>query len=577
MGEKILYGIGASPGIVTGVVFHYEPVTLKIPSGTLTDMEHEIERFHAAQEKAQRELALLSADIARRGDAETAAIFDAHCVLVNDPLFVDAVHELLRGGKPVEAAVYRATHQIAELLRSLNDSFVAMRAADMLDVGQRIIRIMLNLPDTSLSGMTAPAVIVAEDLSPSDTAKLTPNTTIGICLAAGGATSHAAILARTLRIPAVVGLGKTAIKVLESAETIALDGITGEVVVNPSPETLERYGKAQERHELRTATIEVAVVGEAMTSDGRRVEILANVGDDESVCEALKANAEGVGLLRTEFLYLNSAEPPSEEEQVAVYSKIFARLNGRPITVRTLDVGGDKPPKFMDFPVEVNPFLGWRGIRVSLERPDLFKDQIRAILRAAVGHNVQIMYPMVESVSTLRAANHLFSEIRASLDQDGLPYSKIVPVGVMIETPSAAVIADLLLRECDFVSLGTNDLTQYTLAADRANEHINHYFRMLSPSLLRLIQMTIHAAHQMRKPLSICGEMAGYPAAIPILLGLGIERFSMVSTAIPEVKWIIQNFTIAEARQVATQALLLSTADEIKKIALESLDKRGLL
>ncbi len=576
MPEQFLKGIGAAAGIASGKVFVYKPVVLRIPQRVTFGQVNEFPRFHAARDEASRELLALKAQVEARSDKEHAAIFSAHSALLYDPMLEDAVSAQVSAGQSIESAVQRATQTLAELLRASGDAHLASRATDVLDVGRRVLRILLGIPDTTLAAMTMPAVLVAQELTPSDTASLNPSLTLGICVAYGGITAHAAILARALRIPAVVGVGDRLLQAAAEAAYIILDGTSGEVVCDPSDATYDRFSVLHEQQKLRTATIEIAAVGLSQTSDGQHVSILANVEDDESARAAVRAGAEGVGLLRTEFLYLNVPHAPSEDEQIAAYARIFGAMEQRPVVVRTLDVGGDKPPQFMRFPPEVNPFLGLRGVRVSLEHPQMFRTQVRAILRAGLGHNVHLLIPMVESLTTLRAVNALIQATRDELDREGVAYAAHVPVGIMVETPSAVLTLDRLLRETDFASLGTNDLTQYTLAADRNHEQVAHYFRQLSPALLRMIQMTVHAARAAHKPLSICGELASYPPAIPILLGLGLESLSMTGSAIPEAKWIIQRFTMAETRQVAAHALMLPTADEIEAYAREELETRGL-
>jgi phosphoenolpyruvate-protein phosphotransferase len=410
-------------------------------------------------------------------------------------------------------------------------------------------------------------------LTPSDTASFRPEWLLGFCTAGGGLTSHVTILARTLGLPAVVGLGKEAVDQIPNDASLVLDGTQGQIVLEPTAATLEQYKAARVKASAHLEAIRADSSKDAYTTDGRRVEVGANVGDAESARTAVRFGAEGVGLLRTEFLYLQNTRPPSEEQQVTAYKRVFEAVDGRPVIVRTLDIGGDKPPPYIKFEAELNPFLGWRAIRISLADQPLFKTQLRSILRAATGHRALIMYPMISSLEELRAANALLAEVRSELNAEGREYAQDVPAGIMVETPAAAMMADALALECDFFSLGTNDLTQYTLAVDRTNERVAPLFQPLHPAVLRLVQKTIEAAHQRGRWVGMCGELAGMPKAIPILLGLGLDEFSMAPRSIPEAKWLIGQFTDARAREIAGQALGQATAAEIENLMVGVLEQ----
>jgi phosphotransferase system enzyme I (PtsI) len=566
MSEITFNGIPASEGIVTGPVFFYRPLKLEVPVRVVESVEDEFLRFEVACGQAEGELDVLKADVMSRCDLETAAIFDAHKMMVADPMFHEAVQSHLNTGLTIEAAVQHASEELAAMLAALENEVFAAREADMRDVGYRLLRILLGVHDLSAEGLCCPSVIVAHDLTPSDTASFRPEWTLGFCTAGGGLTSHVAILARTLGLPAVVGLGKEAVDQIPDGAPLVLDGTQGQVVLNPAGATLERYESARAKASERLETIRADASKEALTADGRRVEVGANIGDADSAREAVRFGAEGVGLLRTEFLYLQNTRPPTEQQQVTAYRRVFEAMDGRPVILRTLDIGGDKPPSYLKFDAELNPFLGWRAIRICLDDHPLFKTQLRSILRAAVGHRALIMYPMISSVEELRAANAVLAEVRTELDAEGIEYAHDVPVGIMVETPAAAMMADALAIECDFFSLGTNDLTQYALAVDRTNERVAKLFQPLHPAVLRLIQTTIEAAHQRDRWVGMCGELAGMPKAIPILLGLGLDEFSMAPRSIPEAKWLIGQFTDARAREIAEQALQQATAAEIEKL-----------
>ncbi len=564
MSERVLQAIAAAEGIAVGPAFCYAPPHLAIPDRRPGSPDEELARFQAAREQARAELADLKAHLEARADSATAAIFDAHAMMLDDPMLSEAVASRVRNGLIVEAAVAGAADELAALLSGMDNELFAARAADVRDVCQRVLRILLGLPEARLDSLAKPSIIVARDLTPSDTARLHPEKTLGFCTAAGGLTSHTSILARTLGIPAVVGLGETAIADIQNGMLLALDGSAGTVIVDPDPPTLVQLELIRQSHLAQQAQRREAAIQEARTTDGRRVEVGANVGDVESARDAASFGADGVGLLRTEFLYLQDAQPPNEERQIAAYRAIFEAMQGRPVIVRTLDIGGDKPPSYLDFPNELNPFLGWRAIRLCLDDLPLFKTQLRAILRAAVGHHALIMYPMISSLDELRRANATLEEVRAELAAAGLEYAQDVPVGIMVETPAAAMLADALIQECDFFSLGTNDLTQYTLAVDRTNERVARLFEPLHPAVLRLIQTTIDAAHAQGKWVGMCGELAGMKRAIPILLGLGLDEFSMAPRAIPDAKWLISQLSMAQAQEIAQRALSLSTATEVE-------------
>jgi len=575
MNERILKGIAAAEGIAIGPAFCYRPPQLTIPQRSSSSPAEELARFEAARAQALEEIGALKANLLTRADAESAAIFDAHAMMLEDPMFSEGVESRVNAGKIVEAAVMETTEELSAMLAGMEDEMFAARAADVGDIGRRVLRILLGLPDTSLDVLQEPSIVVAHDLTPSDTASLKPELTLGFCTAVGGLTAHTAILARTLGIPAVVGMGVEAVEQIKDGDVLALDGSEGVVVVNPKRSRVEEYRAKQDSRAARLAQIQAGAVQLAHTADGKRVEVVANIGEVESAREAVAFGAEGVGLLRTEFLYLQDTRPPSEEKQVKVYRAIFEVMGERPVIVRTLDIGGDKPPSYLKFPEEMNPFLGWRAIRISLDEVNLFKTQLRSILRAAVGHRALIMYPMITSLEELRRANAILAECQAELEAEGREYSREVPVGIMVETPAAVAIADLLAEECDFFSLGTNDLTQYTLAVDRGNERVANLFQPLHPAVLRLIKQTIDAAHAKGKWVGMCGELAGMKKAIPILLGIGLDEFSMVARAIPEAKWLISHLTSQQAAQIAQHALSLGTTAEVEEYMSSVLNQLG--
>jgi phosphoenolpyruvate-protein phosphotransferase (PTS system enzyme I) len=571
MAEKLFKGIPASDGIAIGPVFCYIPAELTVPICAAGSVDDEMSRFDAARVRAREELLGLYETVEARAGREEAAIFEAHQEILFDPALEGRVRELVEIGQTAEQALVKSTDELAGMLASMEDELFAARALDVKDVGHRILRILLGLPDTALSAVTSPSIIVAEDLTPSDTASLDPTLTLGFITAQGGLTSHSAILARTLGLPAIVGMGEQLLMNVSGGTLIAMDGHSGTMIIEPEPETIERYQQVRTQRESYLQVLKSAAEKDAYTASGHRVEIAANIGDADSARSAMEYGAEGIGLLRTEFLYLEDIQPPSEEKQYQIYREIFEVMRGRPVVVRTLDIGGDKPPSYLPFPEEMNPFLGWRAIRISLDEPELFKTQLRAILRASVGHQARIMFPMVSDLDELRRARDIVEAVKQDLSLDAIEFAVDVPVGIMVETPAAAMLVDVLAEASDFFSLGTNDLTQYTMAVDRGNAKVSNLFQPLHPAVLRLIRQTIDAGHAKGKWVGMCGELAGMTKAIPILLGFGLDEFSMNPRAIPEAKQLVGKLTDDKAREIAVQAMSFGTAAEIEKFMKEIL------
>ena len=564
MPEKTFKGIPASDGVAIGPTFCYIPAELTIPVCAAGTVDEEMARFDTAREHARVELQGLYDAIEKRAGKEEASIFEAHQEMLFDPALEGKVRTEVEFGQTVEQALVTAIEELASLLAGMGDELFAARALDVRDVGHRILRILLGLPDTALSAVTEPSIIIAEDLTPSDTASLDPKLTLGFITAQGGLTSHSAILARTLGLPAIVGMGSGLLDKVSNDTFIVMDGRTGEMIIGPDQETIARYKQIKVQRESHLLVLKTAAEKDAFTANGRRVEVAANVGEVTSTRDAMDHGAEGIGLLRTEFLYLEDTQPPSEEKQYHIYREIFEVMSGRPVIVRTLDIGGDKPPSYLSFPDEMNPFLGWRAIRISLDEPELFKTQLRAILRAAVGHHARIMFPMVSDLDELRRAREIVEAVKRDLELASIEFAVDVPVGIMVETPAAAVLVDVLAEASDFFSLGTNDLTQYTMAVDRGNARVSGLYQPLHPSVLRLIRQTIDAGHAKGKWVGMCGELAGMTKAIPILLGFGLDEFSMNPRAIPEAKHLIGKLTDEKSREIARQAMSFGTAAEIE-------------
>ena len=536
-----LVGVGASEGFALGPAYIHlgdkvEPARTRIPEGTL---EKELARFKAATEAVAERLRRTGENLTGDLGEEEAAIFEVHAEMADDPELLEGVEERLRNGESPESAVLTVGEEYAGTLAALEDEYLAARADDVRDVARQIAVEIMGGGATGLETLTSPCVILARNLAPSDTARIPRGMALGFVTAGGSRTSHVSIMARSMGIPAVVGIGD-ALEAALDAETVAVDGSEGRAVADPDPETRAAFEKlGMQREEERVALDEYRHV-EARTRDGRRIEVAANLGSASEAEEALGWGAEGVGLFRTEFLFMERDELPSEEEQYEAYSAVARAFGGKPVILRTLDVGGDKSLPGVEQPEEENPFLGWRGIRMSLEVPGLFRPQLRAILRAAAHGNLKVMFPMVVDAGELDAARKMLDVYREELDAEGLTAGP-VEVGVMIETPAAALGAAELAREAAFFSIGTNDLVQYTLAADRGNEKLRHLQSADHPAVLKLIKMTCDAATEAGIPVGVCGEAAGEPAMIPRLIDFGVTELSMGAPAIPRAKKVISS------------------------------------
>lgn len=558
-----LEGIPASEGTAVAPVFLYRPTELRVEQRTVTDVPAEVARLHSALRQAREELTALQTEVAER-DEHVARIFEFQRMMLEDQTLVEAIEEHLRqSARNAEAAVGQVMDEWVARFEHMDDALMRLRAADVRDVGDRVLRILLGVEEERpLSALPEPVIVVAHDLTPSDTARLDRERVHGLCTAMGGATSHIAILARMWNIPAVVGLGDRLLQIPDGT-LLAVDGEAGVVQVEPSPELVRAYQEREARRAALRAEAMRQIEEPAITQDGQQVEVVANVGDVPSAREALEQGAEGIGLLRTEFLYLDRSTLPDEEEQVSAYRAIAEVMGRRPVIVRTLDVGGDKPLPAIPRPEETNPALGVRAIRLSRAHPDLLRIQLRAILRAGAGHNLKVMFPLVATLEEVRWAKELLRQAQEELAAAGIEYARDIEVGIMVETPAAALVADVLAQEVDFFSIGSNDLTQYTLATDRGNERLGDLYRPLDPAVIRLIARVIEAGHAAGKWVGLCGELAGQRVAIPVLLGLGLDEFSMTPRAIPEAKQLIRSLSTAEARKIAEHALGLATAAEI--------------
>lgn len=556
---NVIQGIAASPGIAIGPVFQLTRGAVAV-SETSAGAIMEQSRLQKAVAQAHEQLQALRTQMAKRGAASEAAIFDVHRELLDDPELLEAVAERIQAGQSAAAAWQAVTAARADVLSKLSDPLLAARAADLRDVGDRILRLLAGTIEEGIRLPDTPVIIVAHDLTPSDTASLDRGKVLGLCTAAGGPTAHAAIIARALSLPAVVSAGERVLALVNGG-TIILSGDTGQVTIDPDAGDVAQAEAVQRARQAKRAEAVQSAAEPAITQDGQRVEVVANIGGVADAKRAVAAGAEGVGLLRTEFLFLDREAAPSEDEQFETYRAIVEAMQGRPIIVRTLDIGGDKPLPYINMPHEANPFLGERGLRLCLNRPELLRQQVRAILRAAAFGPVRIMFPMVADVAEWRAARQLVEAVRGELN------APRVDLGIMIEVPSAALMADAFAPEIDFFSIGTNDLTQYTLAMDRQHPVMASKADALHPAVLRLIARTVEAAHQAGKWVGICGELGSDPQAVPILVGLGVDELSVSAPAVPLVKAQVRGLTLPQAQALGQQALRCATAVEVRRLS----------
>jgi len=561
---NMLKGVGAAPGIAIGPVYQFQHQ--EIPINDMSDgLLLGWESLQDALARAREQLNKLNHQMTEKGLKAEAAIFDAHLGLLEDPELTETVHERIQKGQDALKAWKETIEDSAVVVAALNDPILSARADDLRDVGRRVLKIMVGADDKADSLPDKPVVVVARELSPSDTVSFNKDFVLGFCIVNGGPTSHTAILARALGLPAIVSVDESVLK-LETDSYIIINGSDGMVTFNPSPEELQ--SAEQERNnwiEKRRVALEQANVP-AITADGRHVEVVGNAGSLADAEKALKMGAAGIGLLRTEFLFLERTTAPTEAEQYDVYRPIAETMGKLPVIVRTLDVGGDKPLPYIEMQREDNPFLGERGIRLCLNRPELFRQQLRAILRAGQHGNLQIMFPMVGDIEEYRQARLMLDELEIELK-----VPRIV-AGIMIEVPSAALMADVLAKEVDFFSIGTNDLTQYTLAMDRGNSLLSAKQDGLHPAVSRLIAKTIEGAHKHGKWAGICGELGSDPYAVPILIGLGIDELSVTVPSVPLVKAQVRDLKYSELQPLAQQALECSTACEVRELVKKQLN-----
>lgn len=573
-----IQGISGSRGVAVGNVYRYIQEEIVIPDYTVADdkVEEEIGKFAAAMAATLKQLDTIRQKALDEMGPEEAAIFEAHMQIAQDPSLSDGIKSLVESSHTnVVAATAQTIETFANIFLGMEDPYMRERGADIKDIGDRLMRNMLGMNPRGLSHISGEVILVAQDLAPSDTASLDKNVVKGIVTAAGGPTSHAAIMARTLEIPAVMGVG--AIESFVDGDKAVVLGTDGIVEMNPSDADWDEYTNQAAAFQEELKRLRESANLEATTTDGHHVELFGNIGKAKDAKNALTMGAQGIGLYRTEFLYMENDELPAEDVQFEEYKKVAQDMKGKPVIIRTMDIGGDKELKCLDLPSEMNPFLGYRAIRISLNRPDIFKVQLRALLRASAFGDIHIMYPMIASVEEVKQANAMLDECKEELTAEGKEFNKDIKVGIMIEVPAAAVISPILAKYVDFFSIGTNDLCQYTLAVDRMNEAIGSLYQPLHPGVLRLIKHVIDASHEQGKFTGMCGELASDPVATMILLGLGLDEFSMTASSIPLIKNILRSVSKAECEEVANKALTMDTAEEITGYAKSVLIEKGLL
>ncbi len=561
-----LKGISASPGTAVGPAFVIEEERLTFEHQASSGSEPELERLDLALAAGRAQLGKLLQSAGERLDRAEAAIFEAHIMFLDDPALLERVRKgIVDKVLSAPAAWSEGTEFYARQMEAMQDEYLRARAADIRDVGRSVLRLLLDKEGPESRPLTRPSIVLARDLAPSDTVRLEKDLVLGFCTAEGGPTSHTAILAKALGLPAVVGAGE-ALMFIPPGRLLIMDGDSGVVWIDPDAPTQARYTRAWQSNQA-TAALELNAAHQpAITQDGLQVAIVANVGTVDDSRRALELGAEGIGLLRTEFLYLDRDAAPTEAEQTQAYRSILEVMQARPVVVRTLDVGGDKPLPYLDMPPEKNALLGWRAIRMCLDRPDFFKTQLRALWRAGPGHDLRVMFPMISTLDEFRLARQLWLEARQEVAETGIALADSVPLGIMVEIPSVAMLAELFAVEVDFFSVGTNDLTQYTMAADRTNPHVARLGDACHPAVLRQIRSVSQAAHAHGKWVGVCGELGGDPAGLPLLLGLGLDELSMTPHSIPGAKAIIRRWSVPEARALADEAMRLDSAEAVRQL-----------
>ena len=571
-----LTGIAASDGVAIAKAFLVEEPDLSFEISKSNDSQQEKERLAKAIADSKVEIEKIKAVAAKSLSEEEAQVFDAHLMVLEDPELQQAYTQKIDDETlNAESAVRQTADFYIEIFKGMEDNpYMQERAADIKDVTDRLVAHLLGVKIPDLSTIDEEVVVVAYDLTPSDTAQLNRQFVKGFATDIGGRTSHSAIMSRSLEIAAVVGTGNVS-KEINDGDTVIVDGLNGDVIVNPDDATIAEYEKIAADFLARKAEWEKLKDAETLTKDGKKFEIAANIGTPKDLEGVHSNGAEAIGLYRTEFLYMDSDEMPTEDEQFESYKVVLEGMNGHPVVVRTMDIGGDKHLPYLQLPEEMNPFLGYRAIRIGLNQPELLRVQLRALLRASVYGSLRIMFPMISNLPEFRAAKAIYEEEKAKLESEGVEVADDIQVGIMIEIPAAAVIADQFAKEVDFFSIGTNDLIQYTMAADRMNEHVSYLYQPFNPSVLRLIKNVIDASHKEGKWTGMCGEVAGEPMAAPLLVGMGLDEFSMSASSVLKIRSLISKLDSNEmaelANKVVTEATSSDEAEALIKAAVPEL------
>ena len=574
----MISGIPASPGIVFGkaLVLKEEKIVLDMQKIKDSQVDEEIARFYAGREAAVEQLNSIKERAYQSLGEEKAAIFEGHLMILEDEELEEEIIDYLRSNH-VNAAVAAnvVIDQQVAILSEIDDEYLKERAGDIRDIGNRLIKNILGMHIVDLGEINEEAILVAYDLTPSETAQLNLDKVLGFVSDIGGRTSHTSIMARSLELPAIVGTNNVT-ELVNTGDFLILDALNNVVYVNPSQEDIQRLKALQAK--LADEKAELAKLKDlpALTLDGHRVDVVANIGTIRDIEGAERNGAEGVGLYRTEFLFMDRDQLPTEEEQFIAYKDVVEAMNGNLVILRTMDIGGDKELPYLDLPKEMNPFLGWRAIRIVLDRREILNAQLRAVLRASAYGKLAVMFPMIISVEEIRELKSVIEELKVELRNEGKAFDENIQIGVMVETPSAAVNAKFLAKEVDFFSIGTNDLTQYTLAVDRGNELISHLYNPMSPSVLSLIKQVIDASHAEGKWTGMCGELAGDERATVLLLGMGLDEFSMSAISVPRIKKLIRNVNYQDAKLLAEKALQQPTAAEIERLVIDFLAEKAL-
>ena len=567
-------GTGASSGIGLGTAVVVEEAELVIRKEVVGNPEAELERFKGALEQSLRETEILAEDLATRVGEKEAEILQGHMMLLSDPMLTGEIEAAIKNeAVNSEYAIETVCNTYADLFASMGDELMQQRATDMRDIKTRMQKVLLGIQSVDIASLPEGSILVAKDLTPSMTAGINPENVVGIVTELGGRTSHSAILARALEIPAVVAVNGL-MEQVQKGDFVVLDGDAGEVYVNPSQEVKESYEKKRQVFLQEKKDLEQYIGKPSVTKDGVQVEIVANIGKPEDVDKVLQYDGEGVGLFRTEFLFMDRTAMPTEEEQFEAYKKVAAAMNGKPVIIRTLDIGGDKEIPYMGLEKDENPFLGYRAIRFCLDRKeDIYKPQLRALLRASAFGNIRIMVPLVTCIEEYREAKALVEELKKALDEKGIAYKKDIQVGIMVETAAASLIADLFAKEVDFFSIGTNDLTQYTMSVDRGNKKVSYLYSTFNPAVLRSIRHIIACAREQGIMVGMCGEAASDPMMIPLLLAFGLNEFSMSASAILRTRKLITGYDTRELQKVAEKAMSFATAGEVEQYMKEFVEK----